>query len=110
MLDDTHTLLSEDRRPKNNATRTNLSWILLPRTDETGFIQFKNRSYRSASAGIGSCCIWDILSFAADSIEQFLHHVWHAVPYLTYVFTELKLGDEDYHDGYWSDVFMDLLF
>ena len=37
-------------------------------------------------------------------------YVWHAVPYLTYVFTELKLGDEDYHDGYWSDVFMDLLF
>ena len=30
-----------------------------------------------------------------DSIELFLHQVWHAVPYLTYIFTELKLGQVD---------------
>ena len=37
------------------------------------------------------CPIWDILSFASDSIELILHlqHLWAAVPYLlAYVFTK----------------------
>ena len=64
------------------------------------FLQDLPENICKVSAGLGRCRLRDILSFAADSIELFLHHVWHAVPYLTYVFTELKLGDEDYHDGY----------